>query len=143
MTTRLTARETLDGVQEAWNSHSPEGLLRFYRRDARVFDPSYPEPLTDVAAIEKDAADFVSAFPDLTFEVDRVLEGGGALALEGTASGTHTRPWQLPTGLVPATNRCIRFSWVASYHIDGEGLIQEERRYYDVAGVLQQLGLMQ
>jgi steroid delta-isomerase-like uncharacterized protein len=143
MTTKMNAQETLDGVQKAWNSHSPERLLRFYRTDARVFDPSYPEPLTDAAAIEKDAADFVSAFPDLTFEVDRVLEGGGALALEGSATGTHTGPWQFPTGLVPATNRRIRFNWMASYKIDGEGLIQEERRYYDVAGVLQQLGLMQ
>jgi len=48
-----------------------------------------------------------------------------------------------PTGHIPATTNGSRFPAVSSPGSTGEGRIIEEHRYYDLAGMMSQLGLMQ
>ena len=135
------SRRVPDEPVAAINAHDIAGFASFYAEDAVVVDPQYPEPLRGRAAIERDIADFLRAFPDLGMEVTRTVVDGPVTAVEATLTGTHDGPLALPTGEVPATGRRLRFPMAFFDRLDEEGLIVEERRYYDLATQQEQLGL--
>jgi steroid delta-isomerase-like uncharacterized protein len=127
-------QETSRKVADAFNKHDLDALAKLYAEDAVAYDPMYPEPLRGRAAIRKDAATFFRGFPDIRFEVISTIEKDDRYgADEVRLTGTHTGPLETPTGQeLPPTNT----------RLNERGEIVEERRYYDVAGVLRQLGVM-
>ena len=82
------------------------------------------------------------AFPDsrATFDGEFVTERG-VVVLEVTWSGTHTGLLELPGGPVAPTNRPIRLQ---SCQVLGlrNGKAQSIRQYFDIATLLQQLGML-
>jgi steroid delta-isomerase-like uncharacterized protein len=143
MTTKTSTEAFIREQFAIWNRHDAEGVARGYAQDAVVIDPSYAEPLTGREAIQKDAGDFFVAFPDLSVELVKLIVEGDTAVIEGAMKGTHTGPLALPTGLIPATNKPLSFGFAVVSIFDAAGNVREERRYYDVAGQLTQLGLMQ
>ena len=142
MTTSISNATVIKQQIAAINAHDAAGLAARYSADAVVLDPQYPEALRGRAAIERDMAEFVAAFPDLRAQVTRTLFDGATHALEMTVSGTNTGPLALPTGdTIPATNRRLELHMAVFGRVDSEGLVVEERRYFDIAGQLAQLGL--
>lgn len=141
MTTKDMRSQTGERVQ-AWNRHDPEAFASFYADDTTVHDPMYTEPLSGRDAIRKDFEDFMTAFPDAEFSVGAVVASGDTVAFEVRARGVHKGPFAGPAGVVPASNRSIDMPIAAFARVDDHGLVVDERRYYDVAGLLQQLGLM-
>jgi steroid delta-isomerase-like uncharacterized protein len=131
---------TLQRQADAINSHDVQAFAACYADDAEVFDPAYPEPLRGPAAVAQDMADFVAAFPDLQVEISRVIESGDRLAYEMTIRGTHAGSLVSPTGHIPATNRRIGIGGAILARLGPDGRIVEERRYYDLTGMLYQLG---
>lgn len=125
----------------AINAHDAARLAASYSEDAVVRDPQYPEPLRGRAAVEHDASLFFAAFPDLRAEVTCSVTSGSTLGAEMTLAGTHAGPLTLPSGDVPPTGRPLRFEMAFFTRIDDDGLVADERRYYDVADQLEQLGL--
>jgi steroid delta-isomerase-like uncharacterized protein len=138
MTTKYSVKEQI----EALNRHDAAAFAGFYTPDALVHDPQHPEPLKGRDAIRKDIADFIGAFPDLNFTLKTVVESGDTVAFEGAGKGTHKGPMASPAGEIPATNRPMELRFAAFLRVNGQGLIAEERRYFDMAGMMQQLGLM-
>jgi steroid delta-isomerase-like uncharacterized protein len=139
----MTERELIAAHISAFNSHNSTAWAERYAPNAVIHDPQYPQPLCGRAAIQKDIEDFYTAFPDIRFTVTTSIGSEGVGALEGTATGTHRGPMESPGGTVPATNKSMTMAFAAFVRIDDSGQITEERRYYDVAGMMQQLGLMQ
>lgn len=140
MATRYSTslREQIDTL----NRHDARSFANFYSETARVDDPMYEQPLSGRDAIAKDMSDFIQAFPDLSFSVKSVVESGGnTVAFEGVGKGTHRGPIPGPTGEIPATNRPMQFRFAAFQRLNDQGLIEEEHRYYDLAGMMQQLGV--
>ena len=125
----------------AINAHDATRLAASYSEDAVVRDPQYPEPLRGRAAVADDSTAFFTAFPDLRAEVTCSVVSGSTLAAEMTLAGTHAGPLTLPSGEVPPTGRPLTFAMAFFSRIDDQGLVVDERRYYDVANQLEQLGL--
>ena len=138
----MAEKFSLQDQVDALNRHDPDGFAGFYTADAVVEDPQYPEPLKGRAAIRKDISDFVTAFPDLNFTVKSVLQDGDSVAFEGVGKGTHKGPMAGPAGEIPATYRPMQVRFAAFVRVNDEGLITEERRYFDLAALMQQLGVM-
>lgn len=136
----VSARVLKDQVA-AINAHDAAQFAAFYGEDAVVRDPQYTEPLHGRDAVVNDSSVFFTAFPDLRAEVTCSVVDGSTLAAEMTLAGTHTGPLALPSGEVPPTGRALRFEMAFFARIDDHGLIVDERRYYDVADQLEQLGL--
>lgn len=135
-------RQTLEAQFRAINAHDAPTFASYYASDAVVVDPQYPEPLRGRAAIEQDVATFLRAFPDLEFSLTSMLVDNRLIAAEGKISGTHNGPIQLPdTEEIPATGRRLEFPMASFSRLDESGKIIEERRYYDLAGQQEQLGL--
>lgn len=134
---------TLAKQIEAINRHDPSAFAALYSEDATVADPMYGEPLRGRGAIEKDMADFITAFPDLRFSVERTIVDDAAFASEIVIEGTHRGPLLGPAGHIPATNRRVTITGGVHARIDGSGRVVDEKRFYDVAAILSQLGIMQ
>jgi hypothetical protein len=60
---------------------------------------------------------------------------------EGTMHGTHTGSLATPEGDVPPTGRKIAIPFAFIARMSPEGLIQQDRTYFDSALMGQQLGL--
>lgn len=126
---------------DAINNHDVDAAAALNAVDAVAYDPAYPEPLRGRDAIRQDYADFFLAFPDLHATVSQVLVSGNTVAYEMQVTGTHQGPLDTPRGTLPATNNHIELRMAVFAEVDPSGLILHERRYYDVASLLQQLGL--
>jgi steroid delta-isomerase-like uncharacterized protein len=127
---------------QAWNRHDPEVYASYYAEDALVHDPQYPEPLRGRDAVRKDFEAYLTTFPDARFTLRTVMATDDTVAFELVASGTHRGPLPGPSGPVPATGRTVEMAVAAFSRVDGRGLVVEERRYFDVAALMDQLGLL-
>jgi steroid delta-isomerase-like uncharacterized protein len=76
------------------------------------------------------------AFPDQEIEIVKLHSADDAVLMEAIARGTHTGPLR---GL-PPTGRRFEQRFLAIFVFEGDALVCE-RVYYDVATVLQQLGI--
>jgi steroid delta-isomerase-like uncharacterized protein len=128
---------------ETWNRHDPAAYAAYYSDDATVHDPLYPEPLQGREAVYNDFDSFLTTFPDAVFRLGALVASGDTVAFEVVASGTHKGDLPSPDGPIPATNRTIEMRIAAFAGLDDQGLVVDERRYFDVASLLQQLGLME
>jgi steroid delta-isomerase-like uncharacterized protein len=137
----MSASDTIRRGIAAVNRGDAAGFASVFAADAVIEDPQYPEPLVGREAIEKDMHDFLVAFPDLHIELRSLVEGETLCAFEATMRGTHLGPMAMPDGVVAATGRRVESRVAMVIRTNAEGLTVEERRYYDLAGILDQLGL--
>ncbi len=135
--------ETIREYAAAYAARDVERVMKRYAKDAVVTDPYYPEPLRGHDAIRQDLRDVFRAFPDLTFRVTEVFEKDDRTsASEFELKGTHSGPLATPMGEVPATGKRLDMVGFTLARLDDGGLIREEKRFYDTASVMRQLGLM-
>lgn len=135
---------TSQKVADTINKHDLDALAKLYAEDAVAYDPMYPEPLRGRDAIRKDAATFFRGFPDIRLEIINTIEKDDRNgADEIRITGTQTGPLETPMGQeLPPTNKRVEMRGSAFSRLNERGEIVEERRYYDVASVLRQLGIM-
>ena len=127
---------------KSFNDHDANAWASHYAENARLYDPQYPEPKQGRDAIRKDVEDFYASFPDVQFQILSQVGDGEQVAVQGVATGTHQGPMEGPGGTIPATNKRAEMPFAAFMRVDSAGLITEERRYYDLAGMMMQLGQM-
>lgn len=127
---------------EALNRHDAAAAAAAYTADAVVLDPQYPEPLRGRNAIVKDFEELFGAFPDLEVTEKLTLIEGDAYAIEFTMRGTHKGPLIGPSGHIPATGKRVEFHGGAFGRVDAEARAIEERRSFDLTGMLSQIGLL-
>lgn len=136
-----SSRQHVEEVLAVLNAHDAERVASFYSDDGVVHDPSEAGPLRGRAAVRKGTEEMLAAMPDLRVQLDDVVVDGATAALRAVVEGTHTGPLVLQGGTVPATGRRVRFPMAVFSRLDEHGLIVEEHRCFDVAGMAQQLGL--
>jgi steroid delta-isomerase-like uncharacterized protein len=85
---------------------------------------------------------WAQAFPDSkgSFQGTHVAEDG-TVVLEVTWTGTHQGPLQTPKGPIAPTGRRIEIRACAVVEIAGEKA-RTQRHYFDMATLLQQIGVM-
>ena len=84
---------------------------------------------------------FVTAFPDIRFEVLGVLAEGDRVLIQWTSSGTHTERLATITGrTIPPTRRRVRVSGAMLTEVR-DGKIVRGWFYWDQLALLAQLGL--
>ena len=84
---------------------------------------------------------FVTAFPDIHFEVLQVLAEGDYVLIQWRASGTHAERLVTMTGqTIPPTRRSMTVSGAALAEVR-DGKIVREWTYWDQLSLLAQLGI--
>jgi steroid delta-isomerase-like uncharacterized protein len=135
---RYEARELVERLVESWNAHDPDAVARCYASDAVSRDITLTEPLHGRVAIRNAAAMYMMAFPDIRFDIRRIVCDRNVICEEWRASGTHEGALM---GLEPTHRRGTTLGCNVIQAGD-DGLIHSETTYWDAAGLYRQLGAL-
>ena len=131
----------IDSANDAVNARDWDRLLRLTAESVIDYDPATPEPRKGRAALRQSFQDLITAFPDLHGRKERSFGQGDWVSLELTVTGTHKGPLPGPGGqMIPATNKPFRTKQAIVFKLEG-GEITEVYEYYDLLGMMAQLGL--
>jgi steroid delta-isomerase-like uncharacterized protein len=83
---------------------------------------------------------WATALPDSKATFHEAFVSGDTVVLEVTWRGKHTGPLQTPTGQIPATGKSIELRACQVFEI-ANGKAQSMRQYFDMATLMQQLGV--
>jgi len=137
MTSTDVAREQV----EAFNAGDWE-RFRTTLSDGSVYDEHATQRhLEGQDAILDANRGWKEAFPDARGTVERAMGGNGTVTLEITWEGTQTGPLHAPGGDLPPSSRHVSVK-AAQVHLMEGDKIRETHHYFDMMGMLQQLGAM-
>jgi steroid delta-isomerase-like uncharacterized protein len=133
---RARALEVNDATYAAWNAHDPEAVAAVFAEDAVIRDAGSSDVEIGPGAVRERAARLFAAFPDLTLSrVDLVVDGPRH-ADRWVLTGTHEGEL---LGLAP-TGRKVRVDGATFTVMNDDGLVAQDHHYFDIAGLLTQLG---
>lgn len=133
--------ENIQVVREvfaAWNAHDADRLTALLGEEFESKSDAWPAPIRGREAQRELMRTYVTAFPDLRFDVEQLLPSGDYVISRWHATGTHRGELMG----IPPTNRRgegIQGCTVAEVR---NGEIVREWVYWDVATLLRQLGVM-
>jgi steroid delta-isomerase-like uncharacterized protein len=122
-------------IEEGWNKGNVALVDQFYTPDVVQHDPGSPLPVTSSAALKQYVSVFLTAIPDLHFNIDDLIAEGDKVVWRFTSGGTQTGPLM---NLPPTGKSCIVTGMALFRLFDGK--IAEVWVNYDNLGLLQQLG---
>lgn len=128
-------------LNAAVNAHDLNPIGDMYAEDAELVWPGLGA-VTGRKAIVGFYAVLLGAFPDVHVTITRIIEQGNAIAVEYVSEGTHSGPLPTPSGELPPTDRRMRVQASSIGTANANGLIQNQREYFDQVEILAQLGLM-
>ncbi len=138
----MSAEKILHEYVKTINEQDPTRFAALFAVDAVLHDPFFPEPTRGRDAIRSMLEGILRAFPDLTWKpVGDLIDAGGRVAFVVSVEGTNHGPLTMPAGDVPPTGKTMAFETAVLWTINSDGLIAEERSYFDATGVAAQLGL--
>lgn len=126
---------------QAFNAHDVDEMVQLYAEDATYMLPAESEPLHGRKAIKESYEMFFRAFPDMSSEITFSMASGEHFLAECIVRGTHAGPLASPQGDVPPTGRKIELKMAFVAKVTEDGLVAEDRTYYDSAVMMNQLGL--
>lgn len=130
----------VDDAVEAINAHDWDRLAKPIAESAVFYSPDSPEPLKGPSTLFERMRNLAVAFPDLRAEKVAVFGQGDWVCGEFVTSGTHEGPLQGAGRTIQPTNKSFRMRLCNVYRFEG-GEIVEVRQYYDLLGMLAQLGI--
>ena len=133
--------QTLD---DAWNAQDWETFEKRHSENTAVYWPGQPEPTRGRQNHHDESVEFFKTFPDnhLVNRPYKIFFGQGDYTCSvADFTGTMKGPMKGPDGkMIPPTNKSFRleFCTVARWE---NGEIVEERLFYDLVGMMRQIGL--
>ena len=128
-------------IFDAFNRRDLEGATALVADDFELVDVGAGLTLHGRDALRQWFEGFLTAGPDARAELKTLVVAGEWAASEHVGSFTHTGPLLSPSGEIPPTGRQVELQIAEVYHVR-DGKVALLRAYYDVATMLQQLGLM-
>ena len=131
-------------LDDAWNSHDWAKVGRFHAAEVTVLWPGGAPPTQGRQNHIKEAEEYAKTFPDnrVGNRPYRVMFGQGAWTCTvAEHTGTFKGPLKTERGLIQPTGKrfSVDFCTVAHWK---NGEIVEEKLFYDLIGLLQQIGAM-
>lgn len=136
-----------DRAIAAIESRDIDAVVAVYAPNGSQIHPFASEPVEGRDGIRASDGALLAAFPDVAIArrgtyVDAA--GGRSVVVEVVLEATHTGALYLGDGeVLPATGRRIAVPSVWVLDVDGDGLITQERAYFDSAVFFRQLGLQE
>lgn len=139
----LDLKPIADKLIEVFNSNDATALAQLYTEDQVTICSGVPEPVRGRKAKEEFVGGFFRAFPGMNMEPTSILFSENHIVFEVVMRGTNNGPLVSPEGGIPPTGRSIELNMIFVTRVSAEGLIEEDRTYYDTAEFMRQLGLIE
>lgn len=137
-----TAEDLARRYVATFNDRDTDAWAALFAEDAVMHDPFFPEPSRGRETIKALEKAIERAFSDMRWRQLRPAIGAdGRVAVELAVNAVNDGPLDMPGGEVPATGRPISYETAVFWQIGPDGLITEERSYFDATGVAAQLGI--
>ena len=122
-------------TEEVWNSHNPEALAQFVAADAQVHGMT-PGVVagTGLEYLKMRAQSLFSAFPDVHFEIEEIVQRDDLLAARVTLEGTQRGEF----AGIRVTGKRMKVYDFAMYRVAG-GKITDVWSLIDMQGLRDQL----
>jgi steroid delta-isomerase-like uncharacterized protein len=124
-------------LEESWNKRDLKLTDQLLTPDSRNIDPAMPDLGTGPEAYNKLITLYTTAFPDLHFTLDEVIDAGDRVVVRWTASGTHKGELR---GIAP-TGKKFSLTGITINRFSN-GKVAELRVIWDALGMMQQLGVL-
>ncbi len=124
-------------TEEIWNQGNPDAASDYFAGDFIRHDPSLPEDVRGLEAYKQLVTEFLTAFPDAHFIIDEMIGEGDKIAARYSFSGTHKGTF---IG-IPPTDKKVLATGIGISRFEN-GKIHEVWDYFDVLGLLGQLGII-
>jgi steroid delta-isomerase-like uncharacterized protein len=142
----MNVEDNISVVQEVdkyFKARDWDGFDGRHSEDVISYSPMRPEPTHGRAAHREAMQKLLEAFPDFDMTTERTFGQGEWVSAEWTMTGTMQGPLAGPGGdVIQPTNKSIRIPILAAMRFDENGLIAEERIFFDRATMLAQLGVL-
>lgn len=130
----MRAQDVLAGfIAEVWNAHDITAFPRFVSPDVRFHGPRGPP--RDYEGYVAMARDFLAAFPDLRFDVERSTGDGELVSARLVITGTNSGPFRGRA----ATGKSVRVVGHPMCRVR-DGRVVEFWQLFDELSMLHQLG---
>ena len=138
----LDLMKTLD---DSWNSQDLRVFRKRHAKDCIIRWPNQP-PTHGIEAHEEEALAFFKTFPDqhlVNNPYKVMIAQGDWTCTIAEFTGTMKGPMTMPDGsVVPPTNRGFKVDFCTVAHWNAQGEIVEENLFYDLMGMLKQIGVL-
>ena len=121
----------------AWNAHDLDGLSALVAPHFEGTDVAEAGVAHGPEGFRRQAAIYLTAFPDLHLTFDEVFIDGPRVAVRWSSQATHTGPFLH----IPPTHRRVSGKGVSLLTVEG-GRLRRSERVWDVAGLLRAFGLL-
>ena len=139
-TAEQTNLRTVRASYDALNAHDMDRFSGFYTDDFRGEAPGTTHALTQ-RENRQYVENYLKAFPDLHFELTRVLAQGDLVVADWTGTGTHNGPLQAPDGsTIPPGHKKVVVYGSNTFKLENDK-IKRAWIYYDMNTLMQQMGL--
>ena len=136
--------ELMKTLDDAWNSQNWEVFRKRHSEDTAVFWPGQPDPTKGRQNHEAESKEFFKTFPDnhIVNNPYKVSFGEGDWTCSiADFTGTMKGPMKVPGGkVIPPTNKSFKVEFCTVAHWKN-GEIVSERLFYDLMGLMKQIGL--
>jgi steroid delta-isomerase-like uncharacterized protein len=126
-----------DIINQAWNSHDIEKVLRFYSSQYVGEDVGQAFLLRGHEGIRAMLENYWQAFPDLQFTVTDTVTQDSRMTIVWIAEGTH----QGTIMNIPPTGHRVEVRGVSVIDVE-DGLVVRGQYIWDLAGMLRHMGLL-
>ena len=139
----MTDAELVRKYVDLYNSGDAAALGAFYAPDVTLVEPMSPEATKGRETVVATGSAFRRAFPDMVW----TLTGDPVVGCRGDRVGAarhrhHDRSLPGPDGEIPPTGKAFAVDMGIFWTFGADGLITEERAYFDGTGMMAQLGLV-
>jgi hypothetical protein len=141
--------ELMKTLDDAWNAGPGSPLWDTFRvrhaENVVVYWPGQPDPTKGRHNHDTEAVEFFKTFPDnhlINNPYKIFFAQGDYTCTVADFSGTMKGPMKVAGGkVIPPTNKSFHVEFCTIAHWDAKGQILEERLFYDLVGLIKQIGL--
>jgi len=139
---KLDLEKVADKIIETMKLSDPVAVTNLYAPDAVMIQADLSTPLRGREALLEYYKAMYKAMPDFKSDLSVVAFSADTIVFEVVGDGTFTAPLATPEGEVPPTGKKISFKAAFFAKISPDGLIAEDRTYFDNLAFMKQLGVI-
>lgn len=128
-------------LNEAYNDRDWDAWIALTSPDVELVTVPTGQTFQGHAGAREFIDGWATAFPDSRIETGLVIANDAAVGMEWTGRGTHDGPLVTPAGTIPPTGQSVELAFTQFLEFE-DGLIVRGRLYFDLASMLQQLGVV-